>query len=237
MAANLEILAYEETPLGILCLRRRRMLGDSGTVVTEITLDNEFLMSSLNTVSERALAERAIHMHTGTDLKVLVGGLGLGYTAYEALQSARVGSVEVVEFLPQVISWLENGLVPLAEGLRGDDRLLVKRGDIFQRLAAQPGELFDLILIDVDHSPKERLDPDNARFYTSAGLHTARAHLAPDGILAVWSYAGDVSFQAALSDIFEEVTIEHVTFENPLINDERHTDWLFFARAKNTAAG
>ena len=60
MSANFEILAYEETPLGPLCLRRRRVLGHSGTFVTEITLNHEFLMSSYNTASERALASLAI---------------------------------------------------------------------------------------------------------------------------------------------------------------------------------
>jgi spermidine synthase len=236
MAANLEILAYEETPLGILCLRKRRSLSDPRTIVTEITLDNEFLMSSLNTISERALAEHAIHMHKGKDLQVLVGGLGLGYTAHEALSSSQVVAVEVVEFLPQVIAWLEAGLVPLADELRGESRLSVTKGDIFKRLAAEPGEKYDLILIDVDHSPKERLDPENARFYTIPGLQKAREHLAPGGILALWSYAGDRAFQTALSEVFDEVKIEHVTFENPLINDEKHTDWLFFARSENTTA-
>ena len=80
MVINLEILAYEETELGPLCLRRRELLSEPGTVVTEVTLNHEFLMSSYNTDSERALANRAIEIHGGRDLRVLVGGLGLGYT-------------------------------------------------------------------------------------------------------------------------------------------------------------
>ena len=84
---NLEILAYEESPLGILCLRRRELLSQPGVIVTEVTLNHEFLMSSLYTDSERELASTAIQMHSGNDLRVLVGGLGLGYTAREALFS------------------------------------------------------------------------------------------------------------------------------------------------------
>ena len=112
--SNIEILAYEPSPLGVLCLRRRELLSAPGTVVTEITLDHEFLMSSYTTASERALAARALEMHSGGGLEVLVGGLGLGYTAREVLTSDRVGRVEVVEFLPQVIDWLDRGLVPPA---------------------------------------------------------------------------------------------------------------------------
>ena len=84
---NLEILAYEESPLGPLCLRRRELLSQRGTFVTEVTLNHEFLMSSLYTDSERALAQTALQMHSGNDLQVLVGGLGLGYTAREAVLS------------------------------------------------------------------------------------------------------------------------------------------------------
>ena len=73
---NLEILAYEESPLGPLCLRRRELLSQRGTFVTEVTLNHEFLMSSLYTDSERALAQTALQMPSGHDLQVLVGGLG-----------------------------------------------------------------------------------------------------------------------------------------------------------------
>jgi len=111
------ILAYESTPLGPLCLRRRKLLSQPGTLVTEVTLNHEFLMSSLYTDSERALARTALEMHSGDELQVLVGGLGLGYTAREAILSGRVARVEVVELLPQVIDWLAGGLVPLSSEL------------------------------------------------------------------------------------------------------------------------
>ena len=75
---KLEILAHEESPLGLLCLRRRELLSEPGTIVTEVTLNHEFLMSSLYTDSEQALARIALEMNPGNDLRVLVGGLGLG---------------------------------------------------------------------------------------------------------------------------------------------------------------
>ena len=114
-------------------------------------------MSSLYTDSERALARTAIEMHSGDSLRVLVGGLGLGYTVHETLQSNRVARVEVVELLPQVIDWLARGLIPLSTDLQNEPRLVVTQGDAYGRLAGPPDDLLDVILIDVDHSPDERL--------------------------------------------------------------------------------
>ena len=135
---NLEILAYEESPLGMLCLRRRELLSEPGTIVTEVTLNHEFLMSSLYTDSEEALSRIALEMHDGGGLQVLVGGLGLGYTAREALRSNRVSRLEVVELLPQVIGWLESGLVPLSAELTSEKRLVISQDDVYQRLAGPP---------------------------------------------------------------------------------------------------
>ena len=227
---NLEILAYEESPLGMLCLRRRELLSEPGTIVTEVTLNHEFLMSSLYTDSEEALSRIALEMHEGEDLQVLVGGLGLGYTAWEALRSDRVSRVEVVELLPQVIGWLESGLVPLSAELNSEKRLVISQDDVYQRLAGPPGDLFDLVLVDVDHSPDERLAEPSSSFYTREGLLAARQHLAPGGILAVWSYAESSPFADGLADVFEEVRVEPVSHDNRLI-DQKRTDWLFFARA------
>ncbi len=168
-------------------------------------------------------------MNSGSRLRVLVGGLGLGYTARAALGSDRVSKCEVVEFLPQVINWLDQGLVPLSDELNADNRLKVIHGDVYQRLASPPKQKHDLILIDVDHSPDENLGAANGSFYTADGLKRAKLHLAEDGILGVWSYAESSAFADALRDIFGEVRIEPVTVYNNLINVQQ-TDWLFFAR-------
>ena len=224
-----EVIAYETTDLGILCLRQRELLVERGTIVTEVTLNHEFLMSSLYTDSEQVLAQTALQMHPGQDLQVMVGGLGLGYTAWEALRCDRVAAVEVVELLPQVIDWLAQGLVPLSPELIGEPRLVVTEGDVYGRLMAAPESCFDLILIDVDHSPDERLGEESVSFYTAAGLSAARQHLAPGGVLAVWSYAESSPFSEALHEVFTEVRVEPVTYDNQLINEQR-TDWLFFAR-------
>jgi spermidine synthase len=226
--SNLKILAYLTTPLGELCLRRRELLSSPGTVITEITLDQELLMSSYNTLSERALADEALARHRGRELSVLVGGLGLGYTASQALKSPRVASVEVVELLPEVVGFLRDGLVPLSEELLNEPRFRVHEGDVFAKLRAPASERLDLVLIDVDHSPHEQLGTSNESFYTASGLALAKEHLAPGGILAVWSYAESSPFVEALRAEFKIVEAVPVTFVNDLV-DEELTDWLFVA--------
>ena len=225
---NFEVLAYEQTPLGLLFLRRRELLSQPGTIVTEVTLNNEFLMSSLYTDSERVLAEHGLELHGSDQLKVLVGGLGLGYTAQAALKSNRVVQLEVVELLPQVIRWTRDGLVPLSSELNNEPRLKISQGDVYRQLQEPPAEQFDLILIDVDHSPDERLAEENVSFYTDAGLQAARQHLNQNGVLAVWSYAESSPFADAMRQVFENVSVVPVTYHNALI-DETRTDWLFFA--------
>lgn len=228
--SRVEILAYDETPLGTLCLRRRELLNEPGTVVTEVSLNQEFLMSSYNTASERALAERGLALVTGSGLEVLVGGLGLGYTAREALRSDRVARVEVVELLPQVIGWLEGDLIPLAPELKGDRRLEVVRGDVYARLAGAPGKRYHAILIDVDHSPEDRLARGDSSFYCEDGLARAKRHLEPGGVLGVWSYDESPAFEAALRRAFPEVRVEPVAFYNRFVGKEQ-TDRLFLAKA------
>lgn len=224
-----EILAYEPTDLGLLCLRRRDLLSEPLTSVIEVTLNHEFLMSSLHTESERALASMAIERIDGKGLDVLVGGLGLGYTAWQALRSDRVGRVEVIEYLPQVIDWLRRGLVPLADELNADPRLVIRQGDVFARLAAEPTRSFDLILIDVDHSPDDRLSTADSSFYHESGLIRAREHLSAGGILGLWSYEESPPFAEALRSVFREVRVEPITFMNRHVG-ELCSDWLFFAR-------
>lgn len=226
-----EILAADDTPLGLLTLRRRELLSRPGLIVCEVTLDGEHLMSSYITASEQALTTLALEWHEGSDLEVLVGGLGLGYTSAEALKSDRVARVETIEFLPAVAGWCADGLIPLAETLNGDDRHSVTIGDVYGHLAqAPPPRTHDLILIDVDHAPDAPLDPSGGVFYKQEGLRVAKQHLAgPGAILGVWSAAENPVFESALRAVFNEVRVERVEVVNDLV-DETYNDVIFLAR-------
>ena len=193
-------------------------------------------MSSYNTVSERALADEALARHQGHDLSVLVCGLGLGYTAAEVLKSARIKRVEVIELFPAVVGFLREGLVPLSSELLVDPRFGVREGDAYATLRGPADERWDLVLIDVDHSPDDHLGAGNESFYTEAGLASAKHHLAPGAILAVWSYAESSPFVDALRAAFAVVEVVPVIYMNDLVGEE-HTDWLFLARDEAVTTG
>lgn len=228
-AFDFEVIAAEETPIGLIWLRHRRFAGAPGGFVAEISLDHEFLMSSETTASERALSSSALALHGGTALRALVGGLGLGATAHELLRSPRVAQLLVIELLQPVIDWHARGHVPLAAELRADARFAVERDDVYARLVAAPSALYDLILIDVDHSPDERLGPTSASFYASASIGLARRHLAPRGVFGVWSYAESPRFEETLRGVFAEVRVERVAFANA-VDAAAETNWLYLAR-------
>ena len=112
MSVYFEELDYRPTPIGALSLRRRRSLS-SGIDIYEIKLGDEYLMSSQFTAAEIELARLGLAALARGDLDVVVGGLGLGYTAQAVLEHARVRSLVVVDALAEVIEWHEQGLLPL----------------------------------------------------------------------------------------------------------------------------
>ena len=180
-------------------------------------------MSSLFTVAERELARLGLEAVSGARLDVLVGGLGLGYTALTALQDDRVRSLTVVDALGEVIGWHRRGLLPDAATLNADERVRLVEGDFFAMMRGtaplddSPTAGFDAILLDIDHTPRHVLHPSHAAFYTADGLRQLRGHLAPHGVFGLWSDdPPDAAFVAALEATFVEARAQVVTFANPL---------------------
>jgi spermidine synthase len=162
---------------------RRRVAEDGGARV-ELVVDGVFAMDDADVSTERALATEALHRCTGDRLEVLVGGLGLGWTAATALASPRVATVEVVELEPALVGWARDGLLPgLPHPPAG--RLRMRVADVADRLAATPGR-WDAVLLDVDNGPGFLVHASNAALYRPAGLATALAALRPGGVLAIW---------------------------------------------------
>jgi len=233
VAKSFEVLADLDSPIGRMHLRRRTLPGTS-EVITEITVDGSMLMSSLNTVSETALATRALAWHGGGDgLRVLVGGLGLGYTAQAALADPRVAHVRVIDRLPEVIGWMKDGLLPLSDELNAEPRLRIDEGDVYAELLAKPEhEPYDLVLVDVDHNPRELLDLKSAPFYEWYGQGEVAAHLRPAGVLGVWSSVDDDHFADVLDEVYPEANREYVRWSNHQVDDGIEiVEVVFLARA------
>ena len=227
MARRFEELDARQTRMGLVTLRRR-IDPQLQVEVYEVKLDDEFLMSSLFTVAERELARLGLAEATGERLAVLVGGLGLGYTAITALLDDRVGELVVVDALAEVIDWHRRGLLPDALALGSDERVSLVQGDFFSmmREPAETGSSLaagehDVILLDIDHTPRHVLDPSHAAFYGVEGLEQLRGHLRPGGVFAMWSDdPPDADFLAALTQTFTDSRGEVVTFANPLTRGE-----------------
>jgi len=231
-----EELDYQETPLGGVSLRRRIVLMLDGLEVYEIKLNDDFLMSSLFTTVEIELSHLGLaaakEVFPGQKLDVVVGGLGLGYTAQAALQHPELESLIVVDYLPPVIAWHEQGLAPLGPELCADERCRFVHGDFFQLALAEksapsfdpddPERKFHAILLDIDHSPCNLLHERHGEFYQAAGLRQFREKLHPGGIFALWSDdRPDQEFMEALNEVFAQCEAHVVSFHNPLQDRER----------------
>ena len=216
-------LDYQETPLGAISLRRRSEPRLGGKVLYEVKLGDEFLMSSLFVEAEEELAALALQSLNAEELDVVVGGLGLGYTAAKVLENETVRSLLVIETMAPVISWHRLGLVPLGDKLARDSRCSLVQGDFFELVGSSggfdldnPGRLFHAVLLDIDHSPSHWLDTGNSAFYTGAGLTALAASLHPGGVFGLWSNdPPDEAFSSLLNEVFASAEFHLVTFPNP----------------------
>jgi spermidine synthase len=220
---SVQELGYQSTPLGDLTLRRRTEPLLNNQEILEVKLGDEYLMSSLFTKSERQLATLGLAGLEG-ELDVVIGGLGLGYTAAETLKNKKVSRLLVIDLFQTVIDWHRDGLVPLGKVLTGDDRCELRQGDFFELArtgfdATTPERKFDAVLVDIDHTPEHLLNPTNMSLYTSEGLTSVRRQIKPGGTFALWSDdpASD-EFTERLGDVFDSAAAYNVEFPNPYTN-------------------
>ncbi len=219
-----EEIDSQSSPLGEISLRRRRIPVFGDRDIYEVKLGEEFLMSSMFVEAEEALSTLGLAAVQGNKLNVVVGGLGLGYTAAAALKDQRVDELLVVDALDTVIGWHKKELVPLGKVLNADARNHYILGSFFD-LAIKPGgsfdpdnddKRFDAILLDIDHSPTEYLNPANAQFYCTEKLSLMAEQLKPAGVFAMWSQnLPDKQFEQLLKTVFTQVKSHVVPFYNP----------------------
>lgn len=238
MSGGFKELDFRRTPLGELSLRCRTE-PKLGVEVIEVKLGQEFLMSSLFTDGEIALTRLALEVCSVEPLDVLVGGLGLGYTAYAALSDERVSSVSVVEAIEAVIDWHREGLLPLGTALSANARCRFINGDFFKLLDApdgfdpdSPGRTFNAILVDIDHAPDNLLHPSHSRLYSEEGLAQLATHLKPKGVFALWSNEPpDPEFLTSLRTSFDS-SVHVIEFYNPL-QDSTASNTVYLASKRD----
>lgn len=236
MSARFEELDWRSTPWGEISLRRRRDLA-SGEEVYEIKLDDDFLMSSMFTAAEIEMARLALARTEAKRPDVVVGGLGLGYTALAVLENPDVSSIVVVEALGEVIEWHKRGLIPAGTALTSESRCRLVHGDFFAMLRdgagldpQEPNRRFHAVLVDIDHSPRHVLHPSHAEFYEPAGLRRLAEYIHPGGIFALWSNdPPDEEFVDVLTKVFADVEAEVVSFHNQL-QERDATNTVYLSR-------
>ena len=191
-----------------------------------ISIKNEELMNSRMHGSEDALAELACKRVANRDKpRVLIGGLGMGFTLRAALDNlGATAEVVVAELVPAVVQWNRTHLAELAGLPLDDPRVTVRESDVRLVIKADK-DTYDAILLDVDNGPDGLTHQGNDRLYTHGGLAAAKAALKPGGILAVWSAEPDKSFSKRLRGSgfkMEEISVR----ARGNRGGRRHTIWL-----------
>jgi spermidine synthase len=156
------------------------------------------LMNSRMSGSEEQLAILSGKRLAGRPkVRVLIGGLGMGFTLRQALASfPEDAEITIAELVPSVIQWARGPLAPIHGDSLDDPRVRIHEGDV--RTAITGGKPFDAILLDVDNGPDGLFRPENDRLYSPAGLAASKAALTPGGHLAVWSAYTDARFTKRL---------------------------------------
>ena len=241
MSYIFEELDYQETPLGEISLRRRSEPKLGGQILYEVKLGEEFLMSSLFVEAEEQLSVMGLEAlkrngHT-RNLDIIVGGLGLGYTALQALQNSTVQSVKVIDVMSAVISWHQRGLLPIGDVLATDSRSTLVHDDFFAVATAEnqgfhadnAEQQVHAVLLDIDHSPSHWLNEGNSRFYNETSLKLMASKIQSGGVFGLWSNElPDSQFEQLLSKVFIDIESRIVSFDNPY-SGEQSTNSVYIA--------
>ncbi|WP_240181904.1 hypothetical protein [Nocardioides sp. 616] len=217
-------VARAETPRGELVLRRRSREG--APAVLELRANGVFVMDTLETGSEIEMAALALDL-VPDPRAVVVGGLGLGFTARRVLADPRVERVRVVEIDEPLIGWMRDGTIPHGPALLADGRLEVLNADISMAVA-EARSTYDLMLLDVDNGPGHLVHESNAELYRPEFLQRCRAMLNPDGVLVVWSAAQAPVLEQNIEQVFGEAT--EIRYD-VLLQDRPEQYFLYSARA------
>ncbi len=233
MSLLFEEIDCQSSPLGDISLRRRSEPRLNNKIIFEVKLGDEFLMSSLFVEAEEQLSALGLAALKRNghekELEIIVGGLGLGYTAVEALKDPAVKRMQVIDIMSPVISWHQRGLLPVGDILATDPRSELVQADFF-KLATSTDGGFDLhqsdkkvhaVLLDIDHSPSHWLNDANQSFYTEESLNRLAAKICAGGVFALWSNElPDTQFSELLNSVFINCEAHVINFPNPYTGEE-----------------
>lgn len=190
-----------------------------------IMLGSNELMNSRLSGSEEALAGLSIEKIAGrATQRILIGGLGMGFTLRAALSLAvPTTEITVAELVPAVVAWAKGPMAELHGGSLDDIRVKIVEDDVAAMIAAAR-QAYDAILLDVDNGPDGLSRPGNDGLYSLKGLTEARAALAPGGVLAVWSAHPDPAFTRRLRQA--GFAVEEKPVRARAKSGARHMIWL-----------
>jgi len=189
-------------------------------------------MSSDDEDSSRALAAMVCERVERKDARVLVGGLGLGYTLAEALQRLdRDAIVEVAELVPCIVDWSRRYVGHLAGNPLDDPRTVLREEDVAISISRAPS-VYDAIMLDVDNGPDALAHAGNQALYGHEGIRAARRALRPGGVFAVWSFSDDPAFTRRLSTSGFDAKAHRVSGSRR--GRGRH-HWIWLARPKTSS--
>ncbi|WP_246195508.1 hypothetical protein [Halopolyspora algeriensis] len=200
-------MARAATERGETVLIRR---GDDGAL--ELRVNGVFVMDTVHTATERLLATTTLEAYYASagvraataPIRVLIGGLGLGFTLQEVLADRRVSRVRVAEIESAIVDWHRRGLIPDTVAIE-DERVELVTGEITELIADQAPSSVEAILLDVDNGPGYLVYTANAAVYSSDFLAVCHETLSPYGVTAIWSADPAPELEAAMRDVFEAV--------------------------------
>ncbi|MGC4109589.1 MAG: hypothetical protein QM747_04015 [Nocardioides sp.] len=221
-------VARSETERGELVLRERRTPPDEGggPTVLELRANGLFVMDTAEHASERALAEAALAT-VSAPRRVLVGGLGLGFTLDRVLADRRVEHVDVVEIEPALVEWMRDGTIPHGRQLLADARARVVVADVVRAVTEAGPSTYDVVLMDVDNGPGQLVHEANAAIYDLPFLQRLRERIEAGGALVVWSAARSPELVGTLAAVFDDVDEQAHAVR---LQDRDEHYWLYVAR-------
>jgi len=230
MSIVFEELDFQSTSLGDISLRRRSEPRLENKIIYEVKLDDEFLMSSLFVEAEEQLSLLGLAQLNANghdeELNVIVGGLGLGYTALTALNYANVSRLRTIDVMQPVISWHQQGILPIGDVLSSHPRSELVHANFFtvatdDKNGFLDDEPVDAVLLDIDHSPQHWLNQANASFYTKDSLNAVAHKIKAGGVFCLWSNdRPDDRFVELLDQVFVSTQTHVVRFDNPYSGGE-----------------